>query len=102
MEKHPDYKATDSGINEETGLNYQRSCTDFICVVFFLVFVSCMFAVAIFGLIKGEPARLFAPYDFDNRFCGVDESVKEYPYLFVTNFQPTYADGWAASQENYY
>lgn len=41
------------GLNKETGINFDRGCTDFLCVVIFLVFVSCMFAVAIFGLVKG-------------------------------------------------
>ena len=89
------------GLNKETGINFDRGCTDFLCVVIFLVFVSCMFAVAIFGLIKGEPSRLFAPYDNWNRFCGVDESVKDYPYLFIANFEPAYSDGWYATTGEY-
>ena len=84
-------------MSKDVGMNFDRDCTDLLCVVIFLVFISCMFAIMIFGLIKGEPSRLFAPYDFKNRFCGVDDSVKEYPYLFVTNFQPTYSDGWYAT-----
>jgi len=61
--KYGDYKATDSGINEETGMVYERGCTDFLCGIVFLVFVASLFAVAIFGLIKGEPKRLIKPYD---------------------------------------
>lgn len=60
-----------------------------------------MFGVAIFGLIKGEPSRLFAPYDYKDRFCGIDDEVKDYPYLFIANFQPTGSDLWYASSGDY-
>lgn len=50
-EKYGDYKASDSGINEETGMVHARGCTDFFCAVLFLAFVASLFAVAIFGVI---------------------------------------------------
>jgi hypothetical protein len=93
--KHKDKGNFDDNLKNGKGeedvfkvINFDRGCTDFLCVVVFLVFVSCMFAVAFYGLIKGEPTRLFAPYDYKDRFCGVDAEVEEYPYLFITNFQP--------------
>jgi len=98
-EKYGDSYA--EGLDKEKGMAFERGCTDFLCVVIFLVFISCMFAVAIFGLIKGEPGRLFAPYDFDYRFCGYDPEVKEFPNLFITNFQPTYTDAYYAASGDY-
>ena len=50
-EKYGTYKATDSGINEKTGMVFERGCTDFFCVVLFLAFVASLFAVAIYGVI---------------------------------------------------
>jgi hypothetical protein len=87
-QQHYEEKYGDSyaeGIDKEHGINRDRGCTDFLCVVIFLVFVSCMFAVAGYGLIKGSPGRLTAPYDFKERFCGYDEGVEEYPYMFIAN-----------------
>ena len=60
-----------------------------------------MFAVAIYGLIKGSPGRLFAPYDMQERFCGYDEGVEEYPYMFIANLKWTYTDASSAAWGEY-
>lgn len=92
MEKNPDFNVLECGMDKETGINFNRGCTDFICVIFFLVFVGCMFGTAIYGLLKGHPKAMLKPYDFTNNFCGIDDSVKDYGKLYFTTLAPTWSD----------
>lgn len=41
-----------------------------------------MVAAAAYGYSKGDPIKLITPIDSDGRFCGQDEAVKDYPFLF--------------------
>lgn len=83
-EKYPGYKATDSGLNHEEGMNFNRSCTDFLCLVLFLAFLASMVSIAIYSLVKGDPKALYKPYDFKDRICGFDAEVKDYGKLYMT------------------
>lgn len=83
-EKYPGYKATDSGLNHDEGMNYNRSCTDFLCLVLFLAFLASMVSIAIYSLVKGDPKALYKPYDGKSRICGFDEDVKDYGKLYMT------------------
>lgn len=93
MEKHPDFTVLNCGMDKETGINYNRGCTDFLCVVFFLVFVSTMFGTAFYGLIKGHPKAMIKPYDFTNKFCGINDTTKEYGKLFLSDLAPKWPQG---------
>ena len=79
---------------------YERSCTDFLCGVVFLAFIASMFAVAIYGCIVGEPTKLIAPFDFDNRVCGFGE-MKDYPKLYFTQMTVTWTDKANAASGNH-
>jgi len=91
LEKNPDFKVEDHGMSTETGIQFNRGCTDFCCVIFFLVFVGCMFGVAIFGLIQGHPKAMMKPYDFTTEICGVNDTVKDYGKLYFTQLAPTWS-----------
>ena len=70
----------------ENGPVAKRSCTDIICWV---IWVSCIgfwiFSI-IYGLSKGNPTQVFAPWDEDSRQCGYTTAVKDmkYAYFYVT------------------
>lgn len=92
MQKNEDFSVLECGMDKETGINHNRGCTDMICVVFFLVFVATMLGSAFYGLVKGEPGAMIAPYDFTNSLCGVNDTVGDYPKLYFTTLAPTWSD----------
>lgn len=59
-----------------------RSCTDIICLLLFLVFVACWVAIGIWAIKNGDPNTLLVPRDSEGRRCGLDTEVKDLPYLF--------------------
>lgn len=69
-------------------MNYGRGCTDFLCAVLFLAFLSVMFASAIYGLIKGKPRTMVAPYDHSEMTCGIIDDVKDYGKLYLARLEP--------------
>ena len=89
-EKYPGYKTTDSGLNRETGLNFNRTCTDFLCLVLFLAFLASMASIAMYSLIKGNPKTLYKPYDHANRICGFSPGVEDYGKLYMTRLSLTF------------
>ncbi|VDI21944.1 Hypothetical predicted protein, partial [Mytilus galloprovincialis] len=50
-----------------------RSCTDIICCLLFLVFILGLIAVSILGFVWGNPNRLLHPTDSSGLICGYDE-----------------------------
>ncbi len=60
-----------------------RSCTDILFCVIFLAFLGGFGIVSLFGYQNGRPDRLLAPLDADGRFCGIDNDVKDYNYLYL-------------------
>ena len=84
---------TDSGLNYEHGMNQdERVCTDFACAVFFLFFLGTMAAVALFGVVKGDPVALYKPFDHQLRMCGVSPGVEGYPKLYSTKMYVAVSD----------
>ncbi|RZC34922.1 CTL-like protein 2, partial [Asbolus verrucosus] len=59
-----------------------RSCTDVICLLLFLVFIGCWVGVAIYAFTNGDPKTLLAPKDSYGSKCGIDYHVRDKPYLF--------------------
>ena len=59
-----------------------RSCTDVICCVIFLVFLAGMGVVAYFAFAYGNPETLIYPSDYQGQLCGESEAVKTKPYAF--------------------
>ncbi|KAJ8039264.1 Choline transporter-like protein 2 [Holothuria leucospilota] len=60
---------------------HNRSCTDIICLILFIIYIAGMVAVAIIGFISGDPRRLIYPTDSNGTVCGIDESVKNKTFL---------------------
>ncbi|XP_006823430.1 choline transporter-like protein 2 [Saccoglossus kowalevskii] len=59
-----------------------RSCTDIICCVIFIVFIAGMFAVGYFAWSNGNPYKLIYATDGRGQICGYDTLVADKPYLF--------------------
>lgn len=58
-----------------------RSCTDVICCLLFLIFICGLIVVSILGFVWGNPNRLLYPTDSSGLVCGHDTAVKDRPYL---------------------
>ena len=82
------WKGEDITMNKDIArspTNKPRRCTDVLCCILFTAFVTGMLVSAIYGYAAGEPWKLIAPIDGDNRVCGYDEAVKDYPKLYIDN-----------------
>lgn len=59
-----------------------RECTDKLCCLIFVAFIAGMVAVAGYGFLEGNPKLLLTTYDFDKNGCGMNETTKDFPYLY--------------------
>jgi len=58
-----------------------RSCTDCICCIVFIIFLVGMGAVSIWAFMNGDPTKLIYPTDSDGNLCGSGENEGK-PDLF--------------------
>ncbi|KAK6980147.1 choline transporter-like protein 2, partial [Biomphalaria glabrata] len=58
-----------------------RSCTDIICCIIFIIFLMGMAVVSIVGYARGDPIRLIYPTDSHGNICGYGK-YSDRPYLF--------------------
>ncbi|CAH3185951.1 unnamed protein product [Porites evermanni] len=58
-----------------------RSCTDIICCILFVLYIVGMVALGIFAYIKGNPYKLLNSVDSDGNICGYDSNVRDLPKL---------------------
>lgn len=61
---------------------HKRSCTDVICLLLFICFIAAWAAVGIYAFTHGDPGRLLSPTDSEGQRCGLDDKVRNKPYLF--------------------
>jgi len=68
--------------NLENGPIQKRCCTDIICWAIWIT--ACAFWVfsVSYGISKGNPRSVFAPWDEDNRQCGVTPAVLDHQYAY--------------------
>ncbi|CAG9762843.1 unnamed protein product [Ceutorhynchus assimilis] len=60
----------------------RRSCTDVICLLFFLVFIVGWAAIGFWAVKEGDPSTLLTPSDSSGLRCGLDPLVEHKPFLF--------------------
>jgi len=60
----------------------KRGCTDIPCCMLFVFAFMLMCALHQVAFADGDPRRLFYGKDHDGLVCGVDEQVKDYPYVY--------------------
>ncbi|XP_044529840.1 choline transporter-like protein 4 isoform X1 [Gracilinanus agilis] len=61
-----------------------RSCTDVICCVLFLVFIAGYIVVGIVAWLYGDPRQVLYPRNSTGAYCGIGENEKK-PYLYYFN-----------------
>ncbi|XP_074034090.1 choline transporter-like 2 isoform X2 [Leptinotarsa decemlineata] len=59
----------------------RRSCTDVICLLFFLLFIATWIGIGLYAIINGDPSTLLVPKDTRGQRCGKDSGVEDKPYL---------------------
>ena len=53
-------------------MEWDRSCTDIICCIVFLVFLVAMLGVSGFAIANGDPVNIISPYDSVGNKCGAE------------------------------
>ena len=66
-------------------INPDRSCTDTICCIFYVLFVCFLIYCSVYGFIYGDISKIAQPYDVDSNACGKGD-VEDFPYLFFTEY----------------
>jgi len=56
---------------------YKHGCTDILCTILFLVFITGLVVISIFAYMNGKPAELLLPKDSYGRKCGKDADVAD-------------------------
>ena len=51
-------------------MNLKRGCNDVLCLLLFFAFLGSMGFLTFYGYQNGNVAKLIAPLDADNNFCG--------------------------------
>uniref|UniRef100_A0A0B7B198 Choline transporter-like protein n=1 Tax=Arion vulgaris TaxID=1028688 RepID=A0A0B7B198_9EUPU len=65
------------------GPNKNRSCTDVICCLVFIVFLAGLVVVAYFAYVYGDPKLLIYPQDSEGNLCGLgNKANKKYLFFF--------------------
>jgi hypothetical protein len=83
---------------ETKGMVYDRSCTDIICCLVFVIFVVGMVGVSGYAISNGDPLKILTAFDSDGNKCGANNQAAsgdgiglgerdftEYPYKFYTD-----------------
>jgi len=72
------------------GCVVKRRCSDILCMIIYLVFLSGMITLTFWGYANGELQVSLAPINAEGGFCGHDYTVsnpnnlnKGYPYLYI-------------------
>lgn len=71
-------------LNRDTyanGINQDRSCTDFLCLIVFGVFLLAMGGITAYTIAKGNVDKMVAPIDRNLNFCGFGERA-DYQKLY--------------------
>ena len=66
----------------ENGPVQDRSCTDVLFCLVFIIFIAGMAAVTGYGMLYGNPQLLLTTFDGDGNGCGLNDTTKNYPYLY--------------------
>ncbi|XP_029636675.1 choline transporter-like protein 2 isoform X3 [Octopus sinensis] len=61
-----------------------RSCTDIICCIIFIIFLVAFAGVSIFAYVKGDYQLILYPLDTKNNLCGFG-TMKQKPYLLFSD-----------------
>jgi len=91
MRKRVKHKAAieDFSVREKSpivnGMVLDRKPTDVLFCFIFLAFMLAIVGMAAYGFFNGNIQKLVALQDGDHKLCGVDNSLEDYPYLYLTD-----------------
>ena len=74
-----------------------RSSTDKLCCLIFLVAIVAFVGASYYGWTNGNPEELIIGWDSDARGCGYSEETKDYPFVYWP--EPPSADVKAAAEK---
>lgn len=79
------YRGEDFSINRDLVENpfNKRKCTDCLCGLVFIAYISTLIAAAVYGYQNGHPGELLAPIAPGNQICGYSEGHEAFPYLYI-------------------
>jgi choline transporter-like protein 2/4/5 len=66
----------------ENGPVQDRSCTDVLFCLVFIIFIAGMAAVTGYVMLYGNPQLLLSTFDGDGNGFGLNDTTKNYPYLY--------------------
>jgi hypothetical protein len=75
------------GSTIQDGIVKERGCTDILCLLVFIAFISSMGYLTFLGSTTGDVKRILAPLDGDFKFCGDDPGFEDYPKMIITSFE---------------
>lgn len=62
------------------GMKEDRSCTDILCCLIFLVFIVAMVGCSGYAIHNGDPERILTPFDSDGNACGQPDQCSNDDY----------------------
>lgn len=65
-----------------------RSCTDIVCAILFILVTIGGIVTGIYGLGHGDLKKIAQPFDSDGNACGIGD-LKEFSFLFFNNPEDT-------------
>lgn len=76
-------------------MKWDRSCTDVLCCIIFLVFIASMVGITGYAVTQGDPRKIITPFDSVGNRCGYlnqglpenKTSYVDYPYKHFTNLK---------------
>lgn len=66
---------------------HNRSCTDILWLIFFIIFLGAWGYVGYYGMTHGNIQKLLAPVDSNGQRCGLDSGLENKKYLVFFNIE---------------
>ena len=83
-EVEQDHEKIDVNKLKDGAMLSNRSCTDCLMIVIFLIFCIGWVIVLTVALQNGKPSRLLLPENFRGELCGdTDDPLEDWPYLYI-------------------
>ncbi|CAK1548239.1 unnamed protein product [Leptosia nina] len=72
---------------------HNRSCTDILWLIVFIIFLGGWGYVGYYGFTKGSIEKILAPIDSKGRRCGLDSGLEDKKYLMFFNIAKCLSPG---------
>ena len=68
-------------------MKWERSCTDIICCIVFLVFLASMLGITGYAVANGDPMKIITPFDSVGNKCGAENQGIPLNVTDFTNYK---------------